>query len=170
MPRRPASADWLGTPEQALKLLRVEYSYLTAAPAARLCGRPISRHIAHVRALRSIPGSYARRLGVLCAAAPESSRRAIKEAFSALLSPADAAEMRGTADGTEYAFEVTVSGAEGFYPADQVILDSTAPTARGAGSSPTAGASRLTGRAPRSSGSRSSARRGMPGRRAWPCA
>jgi hypothetical protein len=32
--------------------------------------------------------------------------------------------MRGVADGTEYAFEVTVSGADGFYPADQVILDS----------------------------------------------
>jgi hypothetical protein len=31
--------------------------------------------------------------------------------------------MRGVADGTEYAFEVTVSGAEGFYPADHVILD-----------------------------------------------
>jgi hypothetical protein len=124
MPRRPASQDWLGTPEQALKLLRVEYSYLLAAPAARLCGRPICRHIAHVRALRSIPGSYARRLGVLCAAAPAEKRAAIKAAFSELLPAADAATMRGVADGTEYAFEVTVSGADGFYPADQVILDS----------------------------------------------
>jgi hypothetical protein len=125
MTKRPASADWLGTTEQALRLLRVEYSFLTAAPAARLCGRPICRHISHVRALRSIPGSYARKLGVLCSAAPAEKRAAIKEAFSAILPAADAATMRGVADGTEYAFEVTVRGANQLVPRDEVILDSS---------------------------------------------
>ena len=124
MPRRPASSDWPGTPQQALALLRVELSYLLAAPAMRLLGAELRRHPVHAYWLRSIPGSDARKLGVLCAAAPAEKRAAIKAAFSAVLSAVDAATMRGTADGTEYAFEIRVSGAEGFYPADQVILDS----------------------------------------------
>ena len=124
MPRRPESADWSGTPEQALALLRVELSYLLAAPLALSTGRRLVRREAHARWLRSIPGSDARKLGVLCAAAPAEKRSAIKAAFSQVLSTADAATTRGVADGTEYAFEVRVSGAEGFYPADEVILDS----------------------------------------------
>jgi hypothetical protein len=125
MPRRPAAQDWIGTPAQALALLRVELSYLLAAPAMRLLGTELRRHAVHARWLRSIPGSYPRKLGVLCAAAPEGSRRAIKRAFSEVLTQEQAAEMRGVADGTEYAFEVEVHGAPGFYPADQVILDSS---------------------------------------------
>ncbi|WP_437310044.1 hypothetical protein [Sorangium sp. So ce388] len=124
MPRRPAAQDWIGTPTQALSLLRVELSYLLAAPSMRLLGTELRRHPVHARWLRSIPGSYARRLGVLCAAAPEQSRAAIKRAFSEVLSAEQAAEMRGVADGTEYAFDVEVAGAEGFCPGDQVILDS----------------------------------------------
>ncbi|MGK3995056.1 hypothetical protein [Sorangium sp. So ce1024] len=123
MPRRPASADWPGTPASALALLRAEYSYRLHAPA-RVGGAPLRRRAAHAAALRSIPGSYARQLGVLCAAAPAELRAAIKAAFGEVLSAEEAATMRGVADGTEYAFEVTVAGAEGLVPRDMVILDS----------------------------------------------
>ncbi len=124
MAKRPASQDWLGTPDQALALLRVELSYLLAAPSMRLLGTELRRHPVHARWLRAIPGVYARKLGVLCAASPAEKRAAIKEAFSAILPPADAATMRGVADGTEYAFEVSISGAEGLVARDMVILDS----------------------------------------------
>lgn len=125
MPRRPAAQDWIGTPQQALALLRVELSYLLAAPSMRLLGAELRRHPVHARWLRAIPGAYARKLGVLCAAAPAELRERIKRAFSEVLSPEQAAEMRGVCDGTEYSFEVEVRGAEGFYPADQVILDAS---------------------------------------------
>ncbi|WP_438029070.1 hypothetical protein [Sorangium sp. So ce233] len=124
MPRRPAAQDWIGTPTSALALLRAELSYLRAAPAARLLGLDLQRRPAHAYWLRSIPGDHARQLGVLCAASPESSRAAIKDAFSAILPAEQAATMRGVADGTEFAFDVEVAGAPGFYPADEVILDS----------------------------------------------
>lgn len=124
MPRRPAAQDWIGTPASALALLRAELSYLRAAPAARLLGLDLQRHPVHARWLRSIPGDYATRLGVLCAAAPAELRERIKAAFSEVLSAELAATMRGVADGTEYAFEVTVAGAEGLVSRDMVILDS----------------------------------------------
>lgn len=124
MPRRPAAQDWTGTPASALALLRAELSYLRAAPAARLLGLPLRRRPAHAYWLRSIPGDHARQLGVLCAAAPAELRAAIKAAFGEVLSAEEAATMRGVADGTEYAFEVTVAGAEGLVPRDMVILDS----------------------------------------------
>jgi hypothetical protein len=125
MAKRPASADWSGTPQQALALLRVELSYLLAVPAMLLLGTELKRHPVHARWLRSIPGSDARKLGVLCAAAPAEKRAAVKAAFSQVLSAVDAATMRGVCDGTEYAIEVRVSGADGFYPSDEVILDSS---------------------------------------------
>lgn len=123
MAKRPASQDWSGTPESALSLLRAEYSYRVHAPA-RLGGAPLRRRPGHAFWLRSIPGDDARKLGVLCAAAPAELRERIKEAFSEVLSPEQAAEMRGVCDGTEYAFEVTVAGAEGLVARDMVILDS----------------------------------------------
>ncbi|XXX79204.1 hypothetical protein WMF30_10560 [Sorangium sp. So ce134] len=123
MPRRPASQDWPGSPASALSLLRAELSFLRAVPA-RLSGAAVERTAAHAFWLDRIPGDYARKLGVLCAAAPAELRERVKAAFSEVLSPEDAATMRGVADGTEYAFEVELRGAPGFYPADEVTLDS----------------------------------------------
>lgn len=105
-----ASALWNGTADQALATLRAEWLHISATMAARLGGERPVRDVALKAALASITGGYAVRLGVLLAAAPESKRAAIAEAFAQVLDVATAAKMRGVAAGTWYRFECWIDG------------------------------------------------------------
>lgn len=109
---KSASQFWNGTPNQALTVLRAEYSYIPARAAAHLGSGSLSRLDWHAAALRGLPGSYGMRLGILLAAAPETHRTRVAEAFSAVLPVETAAEMRGVAAGTWYGFVVVVDDGE----------------------------------------------------------
>lgn len=107
-----AAQFWNGTPDQALAILRAEFSYIHAHAAAALGSGSLSRHDWHTRAMRPLPGSYGMKLGVLLAAAPETSRARAAEAFSGVLPVEVSAEMRGVAAGTWYGFVVAVDDRE----------------------------------------------------------
>ncbi|KYG07420.1 hypothetical protein BE21_02480 [Sorangium cellulosum] len=119
-----ASRFWRWSAEQAVALLKLEYSYIVADRASRLTsGVGLVRNEDHARWLKSIPGDYGFQLGVLLAAAPASKRAAIKSGFAQVLSTEQAATMFGVADGTEFIFDVRVVGAACFAPRDPVHLD-----------------------------------------------
>lgn len=101
---------WSGTADEAVQVLRDEWSHINANMAARMGGERPQRSAAHQRALDSIVGGYALKLGVLLAASPESKRVAICEAFAQVLSVETAAKMRGAAAGTWYRFECWIDG------------------------------------------------------------
>jgi hypothetical protein len=101
---------WNGTAEQALAVLRAEWSHIDASMAAVATGERPQRSPALKAALASITGSYATKLGVLLAAAPASKQSAIAEAFAQVLDVATAAKMRGVAAGSWYRFECWIDG------------------------------------------------------------
>ena len=116
-----AAKFWNGTPDQALALLRAEYSFIYARAAAHLGGGSVVRTDAHERALRRVPGAYGMQLGILIAAAPVERRTKIAEAFSSVLPVETAAEMRGVAAGTWYGIVAVIDGEP--QPAREILCD-----------------------------------------------
>jgi hypothetical protein len=116
-----AVSTWSGNDEQALKLLRLEFSYRHHVAAARFSGERPKRTDLHQAALARVPGGYAMKLGALLAAAPAGLRARIAEEFAAVLDVETAAKMRGAAAGTRYVVECWINGYR--QPDRQVIAD-----------------------------------------------